>query len=95
MKKITKEMVRDAMESGWNEADARRGYAIFTNEFGNGAEHIERIHEMGAFESDEEAAMQAEKDGVLLIHDMEFDECDFQYYIDTPENRELLKKLAK
>ena len=95
MKKITEEMVKNAMKSGWNEIDARRGYAIFTNEFGNGAEHIERIDEMNVFESDEEAAVQAEKDEILLIHDMEFDDCDFQYYIDTPENRELLKELAK
>jgi len=94
MKEITENMVKEAIEAGWDETDARRGYAIFISEFGNGAEHIERIDEMGVFDSDEEAAMQAEKDGIALIHDMKFEGCDFQYYIDTPENRELLKDLV-
>lgn len=91
MRKITPNMVKDAIDAGWSEEDAHRGYAIFVNEFGNGAEHIERIDEMDVFDSDEEAAEQAEKDGIKIIRDMKFEGEDLQYYIDTPENRELLK----
>lgn len=94
MKEITEEMVKQAVEDGWSEEDARHGYAIFTSNFGNGAEHIERIDMMEVFESDAEAAEQAEKDGIALIHDMKFKDEDFAYYIDTPENREILKGLV-
>lgn len=47
-----------------------------------------------AFETDGEAAEQAEKDGIKIIHDMEFDDENSAAYIDTPENRKLLTSLA-
>lgn len=94
MKKITEEMIAIAIEDGWSEDNAKRGYAIFTGTLGNGAEHIEKIDSMDAFESDEEAAKQAEKDGIKIIHDIKFDESDIGYYLDTPKNRQLLKKLG-
>lgn len=95
MKEITPEMIREAVEEGcWSLEDASRGYAIFTSDFGNGASHIERIDEMGVFESDDEAAEQAERDGIKIIKDMKFNEEYKANYIDTPENRELLKNLA-
>lgn len=43
---------------------------------------------------DGEAAEQAEKDGIKIIHDMEFDDENSAAYIDTPENRGLLKDLT-
>ena len=46
------------------------------------------------FDSDNEAAEQTEKDGIKIIHDMEFDDENSAAYVDTPENRELLKDLA-
>ena len=49
---------------------------------------------MMIFDSDDEAAEQAEKDGIKIIHDMEFDDENAAAYIDTPENRELLKNLS-
>ena len=94
MKKITEEMIMDAMDNGWTREDAERGYAIFTSDYGNGAEHIQKLDDMDVFEDDEEAAKQAEKDGIKLIHDMKFDGENTADYIDTPENRELLKDLA-
>lgn len=94
MKKITEEMIAIAMEDGWSEDNAKRGYAIFTGTLGNGAEHIEKIDSIDAFESDEEAAKQAEKDGIKIIHDITFDESNIGYYIDTPKNRQLLKELG-
>lgn len=95
MREITEAMIKEAVEEGcWSLEDARRGYSIFTSDFGNGASHIERIDEMGVFESDDEAAEQAERDGIKIIRDMLFSEEHRANYIDTPENRELLKELA-
>ena len=95
MREITKDMIKDALEGGWCEADAHRGYSIFTSDFGNGALHIERIDEMDVFDSDDEAAMQAEKDGIKIIRDLKFQSGHVANYIDTPENRELLKEFVE
>ena len=94
MKTITEKMIIEAMEDGWTREDAERGYGIFTSDYGNGATHIQRLDDMMVFESDEEAAEQAEKDGIKIIHDMEFDDENSAAYLDTPENRELLKDLV-
>lgn len=94
MKKITEEMITLAIKDGWSREDAERGYGIFTSDYGNGAEHIERLDCMMAFKSDGEAAEQAEKDGIKIIHDMEFDDENSAAYIDTPENRKLLASLV-
>lgn len=94
MRQITEKMINEAIEAGWSEEDAKRGYAIFTSDYGNGASHIERIDDMMVFDSDSEAAEQAEKDGIKIIHDMTFPDEHCASYIDTPENRELLKSLA-
>lgn len=94
MKTITKGMVNEATKNGFSIEDAERGYGIFTSDYGNGAEHIERLDCMMAFESDGEAAEQAEKDGIKIIHDMEFDDENSAAYIDTPENRKLLASLV-
>lgn len=94
MKTITKGMVNEAIKNGFSREDAERGYGIFTSDYGNGAEHIERLDCMMIFDTDAEAAKQAEKDGIKIIHDMEFDDENSAAYIDTPENRELLASLA-
>lgn len=49
---------------------------------------------MDVFEDDNEAAEQAERNGIKIIHDMEFDDENSAAYIDTSENRELLKDLV-
>ena len=49
---------------------------------------------MMVFDTDGEAAEQAEKDGIKIIHDMEFDDENSASYIDTPKNRKLLMGLA-
>lgn len=94
MKTITKGMVNEAIKNGFSREDAERGYGIFTSDYGNGAEHIERLDCMMIFNSDAEAAEQAEKDGIKIIHDMEFDDENSAAYIDTPENRKLLASLV-
>lgn len=96
VKEITQRMIDDAIAEGWSEEDAKRGYGIFTSrEIGNGALHIERIDTMAIFDSDMEAAIQAERDGIKLIHDMEFGRPEKHYcFLDTKENRKLLKRLS-
>ena len=61
MKKITEELITEAMENGFTREDAERGYGVFTSDYGNGAEHIQRLDCMMIFDSDDEAAEQAEK----------------------------------
>lgn len=96
MREITQRMIDDAIADGWSLEDATRGYGIFSSPLiGNGALHIERIDDMNVFDSDMEAAIQAERDGIKLIHDMEFDRPEKHYcFLDTKENRKLLKRLS-
>lgn len=94
MKEITEEKIREALAYGISEKDARRGYYIACSTYGNGATHIERIDYMNVFFSDKEAAAQAERDGIKLIHDMQFPAEHDAAYLDTPCNRLLLQSLA-
>lgn len=94
MKTITRGMVNEAIKNGFSREDAEKGYGIFTSDYGNGAEHIQRLDCMMIFATDGEAAEQAEKDGIKIIHDMEFDDENSAAYIDTPENRKLLASLV-
>lgn len=71
-----------------------RGYGVFESEYMNGALHIERDDSIMKFKDDEEASVQAEKDGIKLIKDLPITpgDADFGYYIDTPENRKIIKE---
>lgn len=93
MRKITDKMVQQAIKAGWSKEDAKRGYAVCVSDYGNGAHHIEKIDMMDVFSSDSEAADQAEKDGIKIIHDLNLPEEHAASYIDTPENRKLLYNL--
>ena len=52
--------------------------------------HVERIDDMALYDGDFEAAKAAEQDGVRLIYGM--GGIPDGIYIDTPENRELIRK---
>lgn len=94
MHEVTEEVVKELVEEGWSEQEIRRGYSVFTSDCGNGALHIERLDIVGRFDTDEEAAEQAEKDGHSIIRNVKFnDPEDEAFYLDTPANRELLKGL--
>ncbi len=94
MKQITEAMVQEAMAYGIREKDARRGYYISCSTYGNGATHIERIDCMNVFYNDQEAAEQAERDGIKIIRDLRLPEEHAAAYLDTPANRLLLQSLA-
>lgn len=75
----------------------KKGYDIF-NFDGTGLLEIEKIDELDIFESDEEAVGQAIKDGIKIIPIEELPEnFDRKYFgwIDTPENRENIKKYCE
>lgn len=83
----------EKFEGEWTEADIRRGYAIFSSDNFAGAKEIQRIDEIAMFDGDEEAAIQAEKDGIKIIRGIfDVDDENFAYYLDTPQNREILER---
>lgn len=94
------QMVQEFLKEEWGEG-GDKGYAIFDEDysFDFPVLVIERIDELGAYESDIEAAKQAKKDGIKLIpcKDYPYRTYPFNCYrfIDTVENREALQKNVK
>lgn len=87
------EEVKKILIAEWG-VGADRGYSIFTNdEFSDDLKVIEKIDELGVYNDDLEAAMQAERDGIKLIPIEEIPKV-YPYYcyrfVDTPKNRYLL-----
>ena len=84
----------EVIKEEWGE-DGLRGYGIFVSD-DTALEHIERIDELGIYDSDLEASKQAEKDGIKIIHDLRFETAPLYYYndtiLDTEENRKILEK---
>lgn len=97
MRKITEEMIQNAIEEGINPRDAKRGYVIVSDpDIGLGAEHIQCIQEMNAFDDDTQASYRAQfTDGISIIRDWSFDEKDSANYLDTYENRKILLDVFK
>ena len=92
MKRITEELIQEAIKYGVKRTDAERGYYICCcSDYGNGATHIQKIDEMDIFLSDWQAALQAEKDGIKIIRDLLLPIEHDAPYIDNPTNRLLLQ----
>lgn len=53
--------------------------------------HVERNDELMIVKDDEQASKEAEKAGIPLIYDME--DVPKGVYVDTDENREIIKKM--
>ena len=83
----------------WGEG-GDRGYGFFLSDYTD-VLHIQKIDELwDVYDSDLEAAEQAEKDGVKLIHDIRIPKDSIIYplndtCVDTPENRKQLLKEIK
>ena len=94
----TEEGIKEAIEEGWTEEQARRGFDIFDYN-GTGLLHIEKIDDcfFGAdFEnSDYLAAKEAKRIGFCKIIPVKElpKEFDMRYFgwIDTPENRKAIE----
>lgn len=84
----------DAVIAEWSEEEVNNGYAVFDFD-GTGILAIERIDDLGVFESDEEAVEQAIKDGVRVIPLEKLPNgFELGYYggfIDTEENRKAIQ----
>lgn len=88
-------VVQEYLNDEWGNPN---GYAVFDldgSEFDSELLCIERIDEIGLFDSDIDAAKQAQKDGIQLIpcHEYPYRTHPFNCYrfLDTPENRDNLK----
>ena len=91
--------VAEILKEDWGEG-GDRGYGIFQSS-DTDVLHIQKIDQLwDVYDSDLEAAEQAEKDGIKLIHDIRIPKDCIIYplndtCIDTPENREQLLKEIK
>lgn len=99
MKKLLNtNQIQEGIQAGWKKEDVINGYGIFTSDYMNGALHIELIGDVNdiveMYDSDQEASVQAELDGIKIIRDLplEAGDKDYGYFIDTEENRELIGK---
>ncbi len=89
MREPDAEAVAEALEDGWTPEEVSRGYIICCD--GDGAEFIARLDCLDKFDGDWMAAEQAERDGYSVIRDK-----FYEYpYLDTPENREILRNAEK
>lgn len=89
--------VQEVLVENWGQG-ADKGYGIFVEdyEFDEPMLVIEKIDEVGAYDGDIEAAIQAKMDGVKLIPCREYPYRTYPFntyrFIDTKENREALAK---
>ena len=92
--------VQEALLNEWGQG-GDKGYAIFVEdyEFDEPILVIEKIDEVGAYDGDVEAAIQAKKDGIKLIPCREYPYRTYPFnayrFLDTKENREALAKNIK
>ena len=104
MYKITPELINEAIYEGWDALEARNGWFVATDNvlrFKHGVEiylseditHIEKIDVMEVFESDEEAAKEAERNCKLAII-RDIPELP-QIYVDNIVNRRIINKAMK
>ena len=75
----------------------KKGYDIIDFD-GTGMLEIQKIDELGIFENDERAVIQAKKDGIKIIPVDELpDNFERKYFgwVDTPENRKRIEEFCK
>ena len=90
------EDIKDIVDE-WYVDNVNKAY-IISDYDGTGLLGIEKLDVVDAFDGDEEAAIQAEKDGLKIIPVDELPEnFDFRWFgwIDTPANREAIKKYSE
>lgn len=88
----TKKQKEIGLEEGWGTFEVEYGYGVF-RQWDTDLLCIQRIDEMGTFESDWGAIRQAKKDGFKIIDIPKklAKEYDLYGVIDTEKNREILK----
>ena len=97
MRKIYSDSRIEEIIDEWGVDLVNQGYAIFTFN-GMGILEVDRIDDVEAFETPDNAVEQAIKDGVKIIPVEELPETFGRRYlgwIDTPENRARIAELAE
>lgn len=89
----------EGVVTDWGIENCNKGYAIFNYE-GLDLEELCAIHDVGVFESDEEAVVVAKQDGIKIIPKDELpkdmpDGMEYHQWIDTEENRKNLFEYCK
>ena len=91
--------IENGFDNGWDFKEICKGYAEFADGY-NESNVICRLDDMMIFDSDSDAAIQAKKDGyqflevgkdIIFPEEMLNDDIEYRNYIDTPENRTILK----
>ncbi len=83
------------LKCSYTDDELERGYAIISDHIGHGAKRIKAIPILGRCTTDIEAMKCAKQDGIKLIEDLVFNNNHSAFYIDTPENREILQPLIQ
>ena len=95
--------IENGFDNGWDFSEICKGYAEFADGY-NESNVICRLDDMMIFDSDSDAAVQAKKDGyqflevgkdIIFPDEMLNDDIEYRNYIDTPENRTILKDFLR
>ncbi len=95
--------IENGFDNGWDFSEICKGYAEFADGY-NESNVICRLDDMMIFDSDSDAALQAKKDGyqflevgkdIIFPEEMLNDDIEYRNYIDTPENRTILKDFLR
>ena len=97
-REVSVEEAKKTIRKDWG-YDGLRGYGVFVSSSSD-VQHIEKIDEMNIYDSDLDAAKQAEIDGIKIIHDINIPEDSYYYpykdtIIDTETNRKMLSDELK
>ena len=85
----------EELKAHYSEDELKNGYTIVSDKKGHGATRIKALPDLGRCTSDKEAMECAKKDGVKIIEDVTFVKHHRAFYLDTPENRTILKSLIQ
>ncbi len=85
----------EELKTQYSENELENGYTIISDNKGHGATRIKALPDLGRCTSDKEAMMCAKKDGIKIIEDIIFVKHHRAFYLDTPENRVILKPLIQ
>jgi len=95
--------IENGFDNGWDFKEVCKGYAEFADGY-NESNVICRLDDMMIFDSDSDAAIQAKKDGyqflevgkdIIFPEEMLNDDIEYRNYIDTSENRTILKDFLR
>ena len=85
----------EELKTQYSEDELKNGYTIVSDDKGHGATRIKVLPDLGRCTSNKKAMECAKKDGIKIIEDVSFVKHHRAFYLDTPENRTILKSLIQ